>query len=308
MKNIISGKELLEEARNKKTAIAAFNIINMEFVQAIVEVVNEIRMPVIFQITESALKYMGNEYIKGLIQAVDAVTSTPVAFHLDHGKSMEACIEAIKIGFSSVMIDKSQESFENNIQYTSEVVSYAKNYGVSVEAELGILAGVEDDLNIKNKNAHYTNPDKAQEFVDTTGIDSLAVAIGTRHGINKDKDMPPKLDIERLREIHTKTDGLPLVLHGASAISSFEIEMCNKYGANITKAYGIADSEILLAIKHGIRKINIDTDLRIAFLAGVRQSFQDNPQSVDVRQHLMEGKKRIKTTVGHKIKLFGKAK
>ena len=302
----MSARELFAEAGKKNIAIGAFNFTNMEFVHAIVDAANESGSSVIFQASESALTYMGMDFVVGMMRAVSETVRVPVAFHLDHGKDFEICKKAISAGFSSVMIDKSQSSLAENIAYTQEVVEYAHKKGVSVEAELGTLSGIEDDIDISIKDAVYTNPESAQEFVEKTGVDSLAVAIGTSHGAQKGKIGSPKLDIQRLIEIHEKTNGIPLVLHGASSVAIEHVDLCNIHGAKIQNAFGINDEDIFDAIRNGVRKINIDTDLRIAFLAGMRRSLAENSSAIDVRKFLGDGKKLVREVVMQKIQMFAR--
>jgi len=304
MKNIFTTKELFAEASSKKTAIGAFNFTNMETVQAIVESANEMTVPVILQASESAIKYMGLDYVIAMIGAASKTSLVPIALHLDHGKDFDICKMCIDAGFSSVMIDKSSLSFEENIKATKEVVAYAKKKGVSVEAELGTLAGIEDEVNVSSMDALYTDPISAKDFAEKTGIDSLAIAIGTSHGPNKGKLGNPKLGIERLITIREKTGKLPLVLHGASSVYPEDVALCNQYGADIKNAYGITDEDIKNAIKNGIRKINVDTDIRIAFLAGIRKSNSENPSSIDMRKYLLEAKKLAKKAILKKLGTF----
>lgn len=304
IKNIVPAKDLLVNALSKKIAIGAFNFTNMEIIQAIVEAANEMNTPVILQASESAIKYMGINYVIAMIEAASKSTNVPLALHLDHGKDFDICCKCIDAGFSSVMIDKSSMSFEENIEKTKEVVEYAKKKGVSVEAELGTLAGIEDEVNVELQDALYTNPDLAYEFAEKTGIDSLAVAIGTSHGPNKGKLGSPRLDIERLTQIKAKVGELPLVLHGASSVYQDDVDLCNQYGADIKDAFGITDSDIKKSIQNGIAKINVDTDIRIAFLGGVRKSLSENISSIDMRKYLGEAKKQAKLAILRKIKSF----
>ena len=296
-------KEIFSSTRG---AIAAFNWYNMETAKAIITAANKCNRPVILQISESGIRYIGIPCLKGMMSAILEITRVPVAFHLDHGSSIESCIQAISLGFSSVMIDKSHEQLEKNIEYTKQVVDYIKKHNIntSVEAELGTLAGIEDDINVDEKDAVYTNPDVAKKFAEETGIDSLAVAIGTSHGAHKGKTKSPKLDIERLIEIHKNTQGLPLVLHGASGVSHNDIDTCNKYGANIENAFGITDDDIKAAIQHGVKKINIDTDLRIGYMAALRKGLHENNGSIDVRKLLTMSSDSMREVAVEKIKLF----
>ena len=303
-KNLVSGKELLQYGLSKKIAIGAFNFSNMEIIQAIVESANDLDTPVILQASESAINYMGFDYVLALVQAAAKTSKVPLALHLDHGKDLDICKKCIENGFTSVMIDKSSLPFEENIEKTKEVVDYASKFGVSVEAELGTLAGVEDDVNVSAKDAFYTDPSAALEFIEKTKVDSLAIAIGTSHGPNKGKSGNPKLDIDRLAEIKQKVGDLPLVLHGASSVYADSVENCNKYGADIKNAYGITDSDIKGAIQNGVAKINVDTDIRIAFLAGLRKVITENSSSIDMRKYLGNARDFSKEIIIRKMKTF----
>ncbi|MDR0744484.1 MAG: class II fructose-bisphosphate aldolase, partial [Holosporales bacterium] len=265
-KNLVSVKELLDQALKEKKAIGAFNFSNMEILQAIVIAANEFNSPVILQVTESAINYMGMEYVTAMVSAACSQSKVALALHLDHGGNFEICKRCIDYGFSSVMIDKSSLAIEENIAQTKEVVAYARGFGVSVEAELGTLAGIEDNVKVELRDAYYTDPETALKFAEATGVDSLAVSIGTSHGPNKGVFASPKLDIDRLKKIKEKVKNSPLVLHGASSVYSQEVELANKYGASIKNAFGITDEDIRSSIENGIAKINVDTDIRIAFL------------------------------------------
>lgn len=292
--------------KNTKGAIAAFNWYNMESAKAIINAANHCNRPVILQISESGIKYVGREFVKAITHAVLDISHVPVAFHLDHGSCLESCIAAIDLGFSSVMIDKSHETLENNIKLTKQVVDYIRNNNknVSVEAELGTLAGEEDAINVDEKDAIYTNPDTAKQFATETGIDSLAVAIGTSHGPHKGKHKNPKLDVDRLIAINKNTDGLPLVLHGASGVSLDDVATCNQYGANINNAFGITNHDIINSIKYGIKKINIDTDLRIGYLAAMRKGLSEDNSNIDVRKFISLSTNRMTEIAIEKINLF----
>lgn len=303
-KKLAPARELLNDALKNKKAIGAFNFSNMEVVQAIVSAANETKSAVILQASESAIKYMGMKYLTALIGAACEEAQFPLALHLDHGKDFEICKACIDAGFSSVMIDKSSESFEENVKQTKAVVDYAKRFGVSVEAELGTLSGIEDEVNVDSRDAFLTDPKKALEFANLTEIDSLAVAIGTSHGPNKGKFSNPKLDIKRLAEIKSSVGDLPLVLHGASAVYADEVEKANKFGADLKNAFGITDEDIKSSIKNGIAKINVDTDIRISFLAGIRQALLENPQSIDMRKYLKAARESAKNIVIRRIKTF----
>ncbi len=303
-KNIVPASEILRDALQRKIAIGAFNFSNMEIIQAIVETANEEGTDVICQASESAIKYMGVDYIISMMKAAAEGSRVRIALHLDHGKDFEICQRCIDAGFSSVMIDKSGCNFEDNIKFTKEVVEYAHKNGVSVEAELGTLSGVEDDVDVDEKDALFTNPDVAKEFIDRTGIDYLAIAIGTSHGPNKGKFGSPKLDIERLREIKNKVLDFPLVLHGASSVYEDVVQYCNQNGADIKNAFGITDNDIRESIKLGIAKINVDTDIRLAFVGALRESLNNNKSLIDMRKYLGYAKEYSKEIIRRKIRLF----
>lgn len=303
-KKLFSGSEVLNNALSRRIAIGAFNFTNMEVVQAITSAANELKTPVILQASSSAIKYMGFGYLKAIISAAAEESEVPLVLHLDHGKDFEICKRCIDEGFSSVMIDASSLPFEENVNTTKEVVDYAKKFGVSVEAELGTLAGVEDEVNVAEHNAFYTNPDEALEFIERTGIDSLAVAIGTSHGPNKGKQGNPKLSIETLKQIKEKVGNFPLVLHGASSVYSDFVKICNDYGADLKNAFGISDEDIKVSIQNGIAKINVDTDIRIAFLGAIRKSLYEQTANIDMRKYLSEGRNAAKEVVLRRMKTF----
>lgn len=301
---LVSTDEILKKALDKKIAIGAFNFTNMEVIQAIVSAANELKTPVILQASSSAISYMGFGYIKAIIKAATDESEVPLALHLDHGKDFEICKMAIDNGFSSVMIDASSLDYEDNIKATKEVVGYAKKFGVSVEAELGTLVGVEDEVNVSEGNAFYTDPNQASEFIERTGISSLAVAIGTSHGPNKGRLGNPKLSIETLKEIKKKVGDFPLVLHGASSVYPDSVEICNSFGGEIKNAFGITDSDIKEAIQNGIAKVNVDTDIRIAFLGAVRKYLAENKSNIDMRKYFGAGRDAAKEIVKRRIQTF----
>ena len=303
-KNIVSSANILRDAVKNRVAIGAFNFTNMEIIQAIVAGANELYTPVILQASSSAIKYMEFGYIRAMVSVAAEQSDVPLVLHLDHGNDFEICKQAIDNGFSSVMIDASSLDFKENIAITKEVVDYASKYGVSVEAELGTLAGVEDEVSVAEGKAFYTDQNQAQEFIEKTGISSLAVAIGTSHGVNKGKTGNPKLSIETLKKIKEKVGDFPLVLHGASSVYADAVEKCNTYGANIQNAYGITDSDIREAIQNGIAKVNVDTDIRIAFLGAVREYLANNKSSIDMRKYLGAGRDMAKEMVKRRIKTF----
>ncbi|MDR0630667.1 MAG: class II fructose-bisphosphate aldolase [Holosporales bacterium] len=302
--NLKPGKELLEYALSQNIAIGAFNFSNMETIQAIVEVANEVQTPVILQVSESAIKYMGMDYVCCLVSTAAQNSNVPLAFHLDHGKDFEICKKCVDSGFTSVMIDGSSLPFEANVERTKEVVEYAKERKVSVEAELGILPGIEDDVKVLEHDHFFTDPDKALEFIEKTGVESLAISIGTSHGLSKAKFGSAKLNIKRLKEIKHKVGQFPLVLHGASSVYQDIVAMCNDHGADIKDALGIQDVDIIESIRNGIVKINVDTDIRLAFMAGIRKSLQINRASVDIRKHLSNAKDITKEIIKRKMKTF----
>ncbi len=304
-KNLVSGQEILSTALKQKKAVGAFNFSNMEILQAIVESANEENSSCIIQVSESAIKYMGLSYLINMAHAAADTSSVPLCLHLDHGKDFDICAKCIDAGFSSVMIDKSSLPFEENIQYTRQVVEYAHDKGVSVEAELGTLAGIEDEINIDSNNVYLTDPEEAANFVSKTGVDSLAVAIGTSHGPNKGLHGNPKLDIARLAAIKNMLgDDFPIVLHGASSVYPDVVTQCNSLGANIKGAFGISDADIREAIVNGVVKINVDTDIRLSFLAGVRESLNMYPNEIDPRKYLKNAKEHAKKTIRRKIRSF----
>jgi len=301
---LVTNKDLMVPARKHGYAIGAFNVQNLESVSAIAEAAAEEKSPVIMQITPSVIKYAGLAYISNLVKTAAQLAQVPVAMHLDHGEDFETAAKCIGAGFSSVMIDGSFLSFEENVAVTKRVVGVAHPKGVSVEAELGKLAGVEE-RSVAEKDAILTDPEAAVEFVEKTGVDTLAVAIGTSHGAYKFKS-EAKLDLERLKIISEKI-GIPLVLHGASSVPQGIVEKANKYGAELSGAKGIPEEEIKKAIALGIAKINIDTDLRLAFTATVREALASSPKNFDPRKILGPAKDAMKEVAKDKMRLFGSA-
>ncbi len=300
---LVTMKEILEEARKGKYGVGAFNINNMEFLQGIVEAAEEEKSPAIIAVSEGAMKYAGVEYLYAMVKVAADKVSVPIALHLDHGKHWDKIVLAIRNGFTSVMIDASDKPFDENVAMTRKVVDLAHAVGVTVEAELGRLAGVEDIVNVDEKEAILTNPDDAKRFVELTEVDALAVAVGTSHGAYKFKG-EPKLDIDRIRKI-SELVGIPLVLHGASGVIPEIVELATKYGAKLPGAKGVPDDQIKLAIEAGICKINIDTDLRLAFLAAVRRELTEKPENFDPRKYLGPGREMVKEVVKRKMRLFG---
>ncbi|SCY27023.1 class II fructose-1,6-bisphosphate aldolase [Alkaliphilus peptidifermentans] len=297
---LVTSTELFKKAYDGKYAIGAFNVNNMEIIQGIVDAAKEEKSPIILQVSAGARKYAKPAYLKKLVEAAIMDTDLPIVLHLDHGEDFEICKQCIDDGFTSVMIDASHHSFEENIELTKKVVDYAHNKGVVVEAELGRLAGIEDDVNVSAKDATFTDPDQAVEFVERTGVDSLAIAIGTSHGAYKFKG-DPNLDFQRLEKISMLLDGYPLVLHGASTVLPEYVELCNKYGGNIPGAQGVPEDMLRRAAQFGVCKINIDTDLRLAMTAAIRKSLTEDPGNFDPRKYLGLGRTAIKEMVLHKI-------
>ena len=283
----------------------AFNVNNMEFIQAIVDAAAKENSPVILQASSSAIKYARIGYLRKMVEAALEEHDIPVALHLDHGPDFETCKMCIDNGFTSVMIDGSKYDFEENVALTKQVVDYAHSKGVVVEAELGKLAGVEDDVNVDAQDAMYTDPDQAKEFVERTGCDSLAIAIGTSHGAYKFKG-EAKLRFDILQKIKEKLPNIPIVLHGASTVIPELVEMCNQYGGNIPGAKGVPDEMLHEASLSGVSKINVDTDLRLAMTAAIRKTFAEDPSAFDPRKYMTPARDLIQETVQHKIKnVFG---
>ena len=299
---LVTTKEMFEKAYKGGYAIGAFNVNDMEMVQAIVEAANECRSPVILQVSAGARKYANPVYLKHLVAAAVETTDIPIALHLDHGADFEICKSSIDGGFTSVMIDASSKPWEENIAITRSVVEYAHARGVVVEAELGKLAGVEDDVKVESKDAMFTSPDEVEEFTAKTGIDSLAIAIGTSHGAYKFKPgQDPKLRLDILEEIGKRLPNFPIVLHGASSVPQDKVAIVNQYGGSMPNAIGIPESELRKAAQMAVCKINIDSDLRVAFTAAVRQHFATNPSHFDPRQYLGDARAMMKEMVKHKI-------
>lgn len=298
---LVTSTEIFKKAYQGNYAIGAFNVNNMEIIQGIVEAAKEERSPLILQVSAGARKYANPIYLKKLVEAAVKDSDLPIVLHLDHGEDFEICKQCIDDGFTSVMIDASHHPFEENIAITKKVVDYAHSKGVVVEAELGRLAGVEDAVNVSEKDATYTIPEQAAEFVERTGVDSLAIAIGTSHGAYKFKG-EPELDFERLKEIQKLLPNFPLVLHGASTVLPEFVDLCNEYGGDIPGAQGVPEDMISKAAKLGVCKVNIDTDLRLAMTGAIRKQIAENPKNFDPRKYLGEGRTAIKEMVKHKIK------
>jgi fructose-bisphosphate aldolase class II len=300
----VTNKDLLVPARQKAYAVGAFNINNLETLLAVAEAAAEEKSPVIVAATPSAIKYAGLAYIAGIVKTAAKTAPVPMSLHLDHGDNFEIASKCIEAGFTSVMIDGSFLKFEENVFLTKKVVSLAHPKGVTVEAELGRLAGIEEST-VEEKEAVLTDPNNAKDFVEQTGVDALAVAIGTSHGAYKFK-AEPKLDFERLKLIKEKVS-IPLVLHGASSVPQWIVEKATKYGAELAGAKGIPEEHIKKAISLGIAKINIDTDLRLAFTATVREVLTNSPKEFDPRKILGPAKEAMKEVIKGKMHLFGSA-
>lgn len=298
---LVTSKEMFQKAYEGGYAVGAFNVNNMEIIQGIVDAAKEENAPLILQVSAGARKYAKHIYLVKLVEAALEDTGLPIVLHLDHGEDFEVCKSCIDGGFTSVMIDGSKHPFEENIEITKRVVDYAHQRGVVVEAELGKLAGIEDAVNVNSADATFTDPDQAVEFVQRTGVDSLAIAIGTSHGAYKFKG-EPRLDFERLEKISNLLPNFPLVLHGASTVLPQFVEECNAYGGNIPGAQGVPEDMLLKAGTMGVCKINIDTDLRLAMTASIRKCFVENPSEFDPRKYLAPARDAIKGMVKHKIK------
>ena len=302
---LVTTKEMFEKSMKEGFAVGAFNVNNMEIVQAIVDAAHETKSPVILQASSSAIKYARIGYLRKMVEAALEEHDIPIALHLDHGPDFETCKLCVDNGFTSVMIDGSKYDFDENVRLTKQVVDYAHAHGVVVEAEIGKLAGVEDDVNVAEGDSMYTDPIQAKEFVEKTGCDSLAIAIGTSHGAYKFKG-DPKLRFDILAKVKELIPNTPIVLHGASTVIPELVDMCNKYGGNIPGAKGVPDDMLHQASKSGVSKINVDTDLRLAMTAQIRKVFAEDPSVFDPRKYLGEARTQIKETVQHKIRdVFG---
>lgn len=310
---LIGTKEMFKKAAEGGYAIGAFNINNMEIVQGITEAAAKLQSPVILQASAGARKYAKGPYLRHLVEAALEVNDIPIALHLDHGADFETCKSCIDDGFTSVMIDASHHSFQENIEITKKVVEYAHARNVCVEAELGQLAGIEDDVNVSSADAKYTQPEEVEEFVSKTGVDSLAIAIGTSHGAFKftpeqctrNADgvlVPPELRFDILAEIEKRIPGFPIVLHGASSVIPKYVKIINENGGKLKDAVGIPEDQLRKAAKSAVCKINIDSDLRLAMTAGIRQHFNEHPDHFDPRQYVSTARGYIQELVEHKIK------
>ncbi|HBY70726.1 MAG TPA: fructose-1,6-bisphosphate aldolase, class II [Lachnospiraceae bacterium] len=299
---LVTTKEMFQKAYAGGYAIGAFNVNNMEIIQGIMEAAGEEKAPVILQVSAGARKYAKHAYLVNLVKAALEYTDIPVALHLDHGADFEICKSCIDGGFTSVMIDGSHHSFEENIALTKKVVEYAHAHGVVVEGELGRLAGIEDDVKVSSGDASYTRPEEVEEFVNRTGVDSLAIAIGTSHGAYKFKPgQKPQLRFDILEEVAKRLPNYPIVLHGASSVSQEFVKIINENGGKLDDAIGIPEEMLRQAARMAVCKINIDSDLRLAFTAGIRKYMKENPSHFDPRQYLTPARDNIKTLVKHKI-------
>lgn len=298
---LITTKEMFKKALVNDYAVGAFNVNNMEIIQGIVDAASIENAPLILQVSAGARKYAKPAYLLKLVEAAIEDTGLDIALHLDHGEDFDICKKCIDDGFTSVMIDGSKHPFEENIALTKQVVEYAHAHGVVVEAELGKLAGVEDNIKVDARSATFTDPDEAVEFVERTGVDSLAIAIGTSHGAYKFTG-EPYLDYERLKKIHSLLPDTPLVLHGASSVLKEFVDRCNEFGGQIPGAQGVPEEMIRESTKYGICKVNIDTDLRLAMTAEIRRVLIENPAEFDPRKYLGPGRDAITKMVQHKIK------
>lgn len=300
---LVTNKELMDAAKKGGYAVGAFNINNMEFLQGIVNTADAEKSPAIIAVSEGAIKYAGFGYIVDMVRRAAEEVGVGISLHLDHGKTMSVIEDCIKGGFTSVMIDGSHLPFEENMEVTAKVVQMAETSGISVEGELGKLAGIEDNVSVDEREAILTDPEEAREFVDRTGVDSLAIAVGTSHGAYKFKG-ESKLAFDRISEIASLVD-IPLVLHGASGVNQEHVKMANEFGAELKGTKGVSDKDIEEAVRRGICKVNIDTDMRIAFMTFVRKNLSENRENIDPRQYLGAGREGVAEVVRNKIELFG---
>ena len=309
---LVTSTEMFKKAYEGGYAIGAFNVNNMEIIQGITEAVKECNSPVILQVSKGARAYANRTYLVKLVEAAVIETGLPIVLHLDHGDSFETCKSCIDDGFTSVMIDASSKPFEENIEITRKVVEYAHAHGVVVEAELGTLAGVEDEVSVSEEDSSYTRPEDVEEFVRRTGCDSLAIAIGTSHGAYKFKPeqctrnekgilVPPPLRFDILEEVSKRLPGFPIVLHGSSSVPQEYVKMINENGGNMPDAVGVPEEQLRKASSMAVCKINIDSDLRLAMTGTIRKYFNDHPSHFDPRQYLKPARENIKQLVKHKI-------
>lgn len=299
---LVTSTNMFKKAYAGHYAIGAFNVNNMEIIQGITEAARELEAPLILQVSAGARRYASHTYLMKLVEAAVIETGLPICLHLDHGNSFELCKDCVDGGFTSVMIDGSSKPFEENIALTKKVVAYAHDHGVVVEAELGTLAGIEDAVQVKAEDSSYTRPEEVEEFVSRTGCDSLAIAIGTSHGAYKFKPgTNPQLRFDILKEVEKRLPGFPIVLHGSSSVPQELVAKVNQYGGKMPGAMGVPEDQLREASKMAVCKINIDSDLRLAMTASVRESLALNPENFDPRKYLKPGREAIKKLVAHKI-------
>ena len=309
---LVTSKEMFQKAYDGGYAIGAFNVNNMEIVQGITEAAAEVNAPLILQVSKGARAYANHTYLMKLVEAAVIETGLPIVLHLDHGDSFETCKSCIDGGFTSVMIDASSKPFEENIEITKKVVEYAHDRGVVVEAELGSLAGVEDEVNVSAEDSSYTRPEEVEEFVSRTGCDSLAIAIGTSHGAYKFTPeqctvneagllVPPPLRFDILEEVSKRLPNFPIVLHGSSSVPQNFVKMINENGGNMPNAVGVPEEQLRKAASLSVCKINIDSDLRLAMTGTIRQYFAEHAADFDPRQYLKPARAAIKEMVKHKL-------
>ena len=300
---LVNTKEMFKKAYEGGYAIGAFNVNNMEIVQGITQACQKLNSPAILQASAGARKYANGVYLTALVEAASKIVDVPIALHLDHGPDFQTCKDCVDSGFTSVMIDGSSLPYEENIEEVKKVVDYAHKYNVTVEAELGRLAGIEDAVQVNAEDASYTDPNEVEDFVNRTGIDSLAIAIGTSHGAYKFKPgQKPQLRFDILEEIEKRLPGFPIVLHGASSVLPEYVEIINKFGGSMPNAIGIPEDMLRQAAKMAVCKINIDSDLRLALTALVRKFLAENPSNFDPRSYLGAGRTALQEVVEHKIK------
>jgi fructose-bisphosphate aldolase, class II len=297
---LVNTKEMLAKAYKGGYAVGAFNVNNMEIIQGITEAAAELKAPLILQVSAGARKYAKNSYLVKLVEAALMECDLPIALHLDHGADFEICKSCVDGGFSSVMIDGSHFSFAENIEVTRKVVEYAHAHGVTVEGELGKLAGIEDDVKVKSDDALYTDPDEVEEFVTKTGVDSLAIAIGTSHGAFKFAG-EPKLRFDILEEVSRRLPGFPIVLHGASSVPQEYVQQINQFGGKMAGAQGVPEQLLRQAATMAVCKINIDSDIRLGVTAAIRKYMAEHPDHFDPRQYLAPARDNVRAVVKHKI-------
>ena len=299
---LVTTKDMFKKAYDGGYAIGAFNVNNMEIIQGITEAAKEVNAPLILQVSSGARKYANHTYLTKLVEAAVIETGLPIALHLDHGDTFELCKSCIDGGFTSVMIDGSSKSFEDNIELTKKVVEYAHAHGVVVEGELGTLAGIEDDVKVSEEDSSYTRPEEVEEFVTRTGVDSLAIAIGTSHGAYKFKPgTKPQLRFDILEDVSKRLPGFPIVLHGSSSVPQEYVKMINENGGNMPGAIGVPEEQLRQAAGMSVCKINIDSDLRLAMTGTIRKYFAEHPDHFDPRQYLKPARENIKELVKHKL-------